>query len=109
LTAAEIDRRAQELYENRIRTVVEPGNRGRYIAIDVESGDYEVGDERLAIAKSHRIRQPGATIGMLRIGYPAVGRMGGRVKALNARFEARSGEVAARSSLSTPRATLASA
>lgn len=84
MNAAEIDRRAQELYETRIRADVEPGNRGRFIAIDVHSGDYEVGEDRLSMAKSLVSRRPNATIGMLRIGYPAVGRMGGRARTLTA-------------------------
>jgi hypothetical protein len=40
----EIARRGTELYESRIRALVQPGNDGRILAIDIESGDYAVAD-----------------------------------------------------------------
>ena len=82
MTATEIDRRAQELYNSRIRSEVEAANRGRFIAIDVDSGDYEIGDDRLTISNTVRSRRPNATTGMLRIGYLAAGRIGGSARAL---------------------------
>ena len=40
MTSEEIVARGKELYENGIRAAVEEGNRGGYLAIDVENGEY---------------------------------------------------------------------
>lgn len=74
--------RAEDLYSQRLRSQVEAEHRGRYIAIDIETGDYEIGDDYHAAAHTLLARKPDASVGVLRIGYPAVGRIGGRVKAV---------------------------
>ena len=38
----EIARRGTELYESKIRAIAQPGNDGRMLAIDIETGDYAV-------------------------------------------------------------------
>lgn len=78
--ATETVQRAEELYQSQIRPQVEAEHRGRYIAIDIESGEYEVGDDYHAAARRILARKPEAAIGVLRIGYAAVGRIGGRAK-----------------------------
>jgi hypothetical protein len=65
---------ANELYE-RIRPSVEPGNHGRLIAIDVDSGEYELGDEMLSIGDRLLARHPDAQMWTFRIGYPYVHRI----------------------------------
>jgi hypothetical protein len=81
-SADETVQRAEDLYQQRLRLQVEAEHRGRYIAIDVETGEYEVGDDYHAAAHTILARKPDAAIGVLRIGYPAVGRIGGRVRAV---------------------------
>lgn len=81
-SADETVQRAEDLYQQRLRPQVEAEHRGRYIAIDVETGEYEVGDDYHAAAHTILERKPDAAIGVLRIGYPAVGRIGGRVRAV---------------------------
>ena len=73
--------RAEEIYHQRLRSQVEAGNLGRYIAIDVDSGEYEMGDDYHAAARVLLNRNPDAALAVLRIGYAAVGRIGGRTKA----------------------------
>jgi hypothetical protein len=77
-------RRAQELYEQLLRARLEPEHQGKYVAIDIETGEYEFGADYHAAAHTILSRKPDAAIGVLRIGYPAVGRIGGRVKAVQA-------------------------
>ena len=43
----EFARRGQALYEQRVRPQVEEGNSGRIVAIDIETGEFEVGTTRL--------------------------------------------------------------
>jgi hypothetical protein len=73
----EIARRGTELYESKIRALVQPGNDGRILAIDIESGDYAVADEALAASQVLIDKNPDAQIWCLRIGYVAVHGSGG--------------------------------
>jgi hypothetical protein len=81
-SADETVQRAEDLYKQRLRQQVETEHRGRYIAIDIETGEYEISDDYHAAAHAILSRKPEAAIGVLCIGYPAVGRIGGRVKAV---------------------------
>jgi len=74
----EIDRRGEELYQKRLRPVVEiPGNVGREIVIDVETGDYEIDADGMAASRRLLARRPGALLYGVRIGYNAVYTLGG--------------------------------
>ena len=73
----EIARRAEELYEREIRAKVEDANIGRVIVIDVESGDYEIAADHLTAShRAHAKHQQGIFF-VMRIGYPALGKVGG--------------------------------
>ena len=61
-------------------TKVDPANNGKYIVIDVNSADYAVGDDYLALSKAVRARHPEAELAILRIGHRTVGRIGARVR-----------------------------
>lgn len=74
----EIDRLGEELYEARLRSIVEtPENLGREIVIDVETGDYEIDTDGLAASLRLLARHPGAALYGARIGYNAVYTLGG--------------------------------
>ena len=74
----EITRRGQELYEQQIRAQVErPENIGKIISIDIETGDYEVGDDLITTGNRLFARHPGAALYGARIGYNAVYAVGG--------------------------------
>jgi hypothetical protein len=75
----EIARRGTELYETKIRPLVQPDNDGRILAIDIESGEYAVADESLEACQVLIDKNPDAQIWSLRIGYVAVGGFGGAV------------------------------
>jgi hypothetical protein len=78
LSKEEFSQRGHELYE-RIRPKVEDGNRGRVVAIDVESGDFEVGSDTLVASDQLLARIPNAQTWFERIGYPALHRFGPRI------------------------------
>ena len=73
----EAARRGTELYENKIRSLVAAGNDGRILAIDIETGDYAVADERYHAAMVLIGKNPDAQIWCLRIGHVAVESFGG--------------------------------
>lgn len=78
MNLTELGEQARDLYENRIRRIVEPGNVERYIAIDVKSGDYEVGDDYLDLSDRVIECHADAALYAMRIGHRTVGRFGWR-------------------------------
>jgi hypothetical protein len=68
--------RGKRIYEERIRPLVQ-SNVGKYLLIDVESGDWAVGDDTLELADTIEARHPDAVLYAMRIGYRAAGRIGG--------------------------------
>lgn len=77
-TTEEIARRGREVYEREIRGEVEIEHRGRFLVLDVESGDYEIADDDLDASERLLERRPDALLYGLRIGEGAAYRIGGR-------------------------------
>jgi len=75
-------RRGTEIYDRQVRPQVEAGNQGRIVAIDVDSGEFELAEDSLAAANRLLARCPDAQIWCVRIGYPAVHRFGPRTLAV---------------------------
>ena len=63
--------RGTELYETKIRPLVEAGNLGRFLCIDIKSGDYAVSDQRYDAAKVLIDKNPDAQIWCLQIEHIA--------------------------------------
>jgi hypothetical protein len=81
MSGEEIQRRGQELYDERIRAIVEtPENIGKLVAIDVETGDYEVADDGIAATRPLRAKNPDAVLYGVRIGYDAAYALGGTLR-----------------------------
>ena len=74
----EVVRRGEELYEEAIRASIEPGNVGKYLVIEIESGDYEMAADHLTAGRGVRSRHPEGVFYGMRIGYPALAKIGGR-------------------------------
>lgn len=74
----EFARRGHEIYDSQVRPQVEEGNDGKIVAIDIETGAFEVADDSLTAAKQLLIRFPDAQILGIRIGHRAVHRFGFR-------------------------------
>jgi hypothetical protein len=74
----EMARRGQELYESGIRQQVEAGNEDKIVAIDIETGDFEV-DENIIPATNRLFeKRPDAQPWIIRIGHRAVYHFGAR-------------------------------
>ena len=65
-----------EIYEQRIRHQVEADHQGGIVAIDIETGDFEIAPKLLDAAQSLRVRHPAAQIWAVRVGHRAVHRFG---------------------------------
>ncbi len=68
----ELARRGQELYKSRIQQQIETGNEGKIVAIDIETGAYEIADNVLPATNRLFERYPDAQPWVIRIGHRAV-------------------------------------
>ncbi len=74
----EFAQRGDALYEAQIRSQVEEGNHGKIVAIDIETGAFEVADDILPATDRLFERFPDAQPWIVRIGHRAVDRFGAR-------------------------------
>ena len=71
-------RRGQAAYDQYVRPKLRPDDNGKFVAIDIESGSYEIdADDYLATGRL-MARLPAARIWLLRAGHSATYRMGRR-------------------------------
>ena len=75
---SEIVRRGHEIYDRDIRDQVEAANRGKMLALDIESGVYAMGDNSITALDELRSKKPDAVAFLMRVGYPTAARIGGR-------------------------------
>jgi hypothetical protein len=80
----EVEARGEAIYRQQIRSRVEPGNRGKYLVIDIETGDYEVAADDLEATKRALAKRPEAVLYGLRVGYPTAYTLGGHIAAADA-------------------------
>ncbi len=66
----EFAQRGNAIFEREIRPQVEADNHGKYVAIDIETGKWEMDASERAAGDRLRQRLPDAQTWMMRIGYP---------------------------------------
>ena len=74
----EFARRGDEIYESQVRLKVEEGNHGRIVAIDLETGAFEIADSIVTASEHLLTRVPDAQTWFIRIGHQAVYHFGAR-------------------------------
>jgi hypothetical protein len=72
----EFARRGNEIYESQVRTQVEQGNHGKIVAIDIETGTFELAKDTITASDRLLERYPDAQIWCVRIGHRGVHRFG---------------------------------
>ena len=80
LTPDEIVDRGEAIYRERLQAQLEPENVGKFLVIDIDTGEYEMGPEYLPLTDAMMDANPAAVLCILKIGYPAAVRMGGRLR-----------------------------
>lgn len=75
----EFQRRGEAIYE-KIKSQVDPGNEGKILAIDIETGEYEIDNNSIAASDRLFDRLDDPQIYCLRIGYEAVDSFAGRLR-----------------------------
>ncbi len=68
--------RGQAIYAERLKRIVEPEHLGKYIVIDVETGEYEVDSDHLTASDRAAAKHPGALLYATRVGSLTIGRIG---------------------------------
>jgi hypothetical protein len=77
-TAGDIARRGAQIYDDQLRGLLEPTHNGKYVVVDVETGEYELDDDHLAASDRAAAKRPGARLYATRVGSRTLGRVGGR-------------------------------
>jgi hypothetical protein len=72
----EFARRGGEIYDRDIRPLVEADNKGKYVAIDIETGAWEMDADELAACNRLIDRLPDCQTWLVRVGYDYVRRFG---------------------------------
>jgi hypothetical protein len=70
--------RGNEIYESQVRSQAEEGNHGKIVAIDIETGAFEVADDIVTASKHLLAKLPDAQTWFVRIGHLAVDHFGAR-------------------------------
>jgi hypothetical protein len=74
----EFARRGDAIYEQDILPKLSAKHVGKFLAIDIETGEYEIAADEMKAGNKLRARIPGAQIWMVRIGYASTHSFGGR-------------------------------
>ena len=74
----EVRDRGKNIYEERIKPQVEPHEYGKFIVIDVDSGDFEIDSKILVASRRIRERRPDSVLYRAKVGLGAAYRMGWR-------------------------------
>ena len=75
-TTDEIAARGREIYEKQLRDKLEPEHTGKFLVIDIETGEYEIDEDDLAASKRASRKRPGGARYGMRIGYSTSGTIG---------------------------------
>jgi hypothetical protein len=76
----EFARRGDAIYESVIRPNLSPDDAGKFVAIDIDTGEYDMDADELTAGDRLRARLPEAQIWVVRVGSRSVHRFGGRVR-----------------------------
>jgi hypothetical protein len=78
----EFAKRGDEIYHRDIRPLVEADNKGKFVAIDIETGAWEMDLDALTACDRLIARIPDCQTWLVRIGYPSIHRLGGPRRSL---------------------------
>jgi len=75
-SSSEIAERGQARYDREIRQTLDSNAVGKFLVLDIETGDYEIDADELMAMKRARVKHPDAALYLVRIGHPTAYRLG---------------------------------
>ena len=78
-TSEVVASRGKQIYQQQIQDIVEPEHKGKFLSVDIETRDYEIGTDDLSPTMRLLAKRPDATIYSLRIGFRSAHRIGFKV------------------------------
>ena len=66
-----------KIYREKIKSQLPPSEKGKFVIIDIESGDYEIDEDYITASDRLRKRRPNAVNYIGRVGYKAAFHFGG--------------------------------
>ena len=79
----EFARRGDQVFDTQVRPHLTTEDEGKFAAVDIESGNYELDEDELAAGDKLRARLPEAQIWMVRVGSRYVRHFGGHLPGRN--------------------------
>ncbi|MDD2785570.1 MAG: hypothetical protein PHS79_01600 [Patescibacteria group bacterium] len=76
LTPEQIASKGEKIYQEKLRAILEPKENGRFVMIEVLSGEYFLGDSILDALKKARVKYPDSIFHTIKVGYEGVFKMG---------------------------------
>ncbi|MFH1049148.1 MAG: hypothetical protein V1732_05805 [Patescibacteria group bacterium] len=76
LNPEQVSQKGEEIYKNKLKSVLEPKENGKFVAIEVVSGDYFLGDTILEALEKGRKKYPDRLLHTIKVGYQGVFKMG---------------------------------
>ncbi len=80
LTPEQVSELGQKIYDEKLKATLEPKERGRFVAIEVGSGEYFTNDTLLGVLQEAKKKYPDKLFHTIRIGYEGVFKMGSYAK-----------------------------
>jgi hypothetical protein len=75
-TLDELARLGADTFDRQVRPALRPEDDGKFVAVDVDTGEYEVDEDDYAAVARLRSRKPAAEIWLMRAGSPTTFRIG---------------------------------
>lgn len=75
-TPDELAALSRDIFDRQVRPILRPVDEGKFVAIDVESGDYEFDADDYVAVMRLRSRRPTADVWLMRAGFPTTYRIG---------------------------------
>jgi hypothetical protein len=74
-TLDELARLGGEIFDRQVRPALRPEDNGKFVALDVETGDYEIDEDDYTAVARLRARKPAADVWLMQAGYPTTYRI----------------------------------
>ena len=75
-TLEELDRLGEEIFDRRVKPTLRPEDHGKFVAIDVDTGEYEMDEDDYKAVMRLLERIPAADSWLICAGYPTTYRIG---------------------------------